>query len=242
MKEDPFRISTLAERRRFYEKEFSLAKARRWFYAHHLPVPQICALDPGTDSRVMKKKAWGNALFYVRFDEVQEKALKYLPEDIYYDRNQYDDAEEVLKTLCFPHTNRQELAFDIDANNIACMHTKEREVCGQCVEKAWEAARLLVRELRGHFHYRKIVLIYSGRGFHVHVLDEKAFTLSYQQRALLARCFQKLPIDPWVTRGYIRLLRVPFTLNGVVSRVAVPLATPNDDSFRIQSIPRFLRR
>ena len=242
MKEASFRVSTLMERKRFYEKEFSLARVKNWFHTKKLPLPQICALDAGTDSKVMKKRSWNNTLFYVRFDEMLEKALAYLPEDIYYDRNQYDDVEKVLQTLRFPRTEQQELAFDVDANNISCTHAKVREVCEQCLKKVLEATRLLVKELRERFQYQNIALTYSGRGFHVHVLDEKAFRLSYSERSALARCFQKFPIDPWVTRSYIRLLRVPFTLNGVVSRIATPLTTLNDLSFRIRSIPQFLRR
>lgn len=238
-KEYAFRVSTLHERRRFYEQEFSLAKVVRWFRKHHLPLPQLCALDPGTDSRVMKKVAWDNTLFYIRFDELPKKVLQYLPEDVYYDRNVYENAEEALRTLRFSGHHKQELAFDVDANNIPCVHADEQTICERCLSIAHAAAQKIVK--RVHSRFQKIALVYSGRGFHIHIFDAKARKMPFEERAALAKKFERFPIDPWVTRGYIRLLRLPWTLNGVVSRIAIPLTTPTDTSYRIRSLPKFLQ-
>lgn len=39
------------------------------------------------------------------------------------------------------------------------------------------------------------------------------------------------PIDEWVTLGDMRLIRLPYSLNGLVSRIAVPLDVRELGSF-----------
>ena len=62
----PFKTATLAERESFYEKEFSIKKIKRWF---NNKKPQLCAIDAGTDTNIIKNKSWNNTLFYFYFDE-----------------------------------------------------------------------------------------------------------------------------------------------------------------------------
>lgn len=49
----PFRSSTLTERKEFYEKEFSIEKAKEWFRKNKMPLPQLCAIDSGTETRII---------------------------------------------------------------------------------------------------------------------------------------------------------------------------------------------
>ena len=69
--------------------------------------------------------------------------------------------------------------------------------------------------------------------------------LTLRQRQRLNKQFSKFGIDEWVSRGRIRLIRLPYTLNALVSRVVVPLKAneikkfnPADDP---RVIPKFLR-
>jgi len=53
------------------------------------------------------------------------------------------------------------------------------------------------------------------------------------------------PIDEWVTTGGMRLIRLPYSLHGMVSRVVVPLTIGQLERFDpLRSsicIPRFMR-
>jgi len=73
--------------------------------------------------------------------------------------------------------------------------------------------------------FRELKLVYSGRGFHVHVLDDDTFIWIRKQRLTLIRSLVRKGylMDEWVAGGGMRLIRLPYSLNGLVSRVAIPL-------------------
>lgn len=168
-----------------------------------------------------------------------EKIKQYSPEDIYYDRNHYANPEEVLKTLQFSHPLSQELAFDVDADNLVCENHSDDKVCSVCIEKAYHSALILKNELSRI--YKNIKTVYSGRGFHIHVLDKSAFILSNEERRQLTHKFLDFPIDSWVSGGRICLIRMPFSLNALVSRKVIPLKEKQPFSPEL-AIPNFLKR
>jgi DNA primase catalytic subunit len=90
-------------------------------------------------------------------------------------------------------------------------------------------------------------VVYSGRGFHIHVLDEETFGWSGKKRREIARNVKKqgFAIDEWVTVGEMRLIRLPYSLHGMVSRVVLPLEKSELERFDPvhdeRCIPRFLR-
>jgi DNA primase catalytic subunit len=89
-------------------------------------------------------------------------------------------------------------------------------------------------------------VVYSGRGFHLHVLDRVAYQLSTQQRQELVQKVKKagFHVDAWVTSGEMRLIRLPYSLNGLVSRIVLPLTKGELESFNPihdeRALPRFL--
>jgi len=215
-----FRASTLKEREEFYEKEFDLEIVIKWFREKGMKLPQLCAVDAGTETGIIVNKKMSGILFYFKFEELKEKIKKYVPEDIYYDRNIYTNPEEILDTLNFNNPISQELAFDIDADNLRC-DCKNKNICDSCIDLAFEWAKKMKKELKREF--KQVEIIYSGRGFHLHVFDKKAFLLNAKERELLNKKFSNFPIDKWVSGGYIRLIRLPYSLNGLVSRKVIPL-------------------
>lgn len=231
-----FRPSTLSERKEFYEKEFDIERLRKWFFENGMKLPQICALDAGSESGIIINKKLKGQMLYFPFSELKIKIKKYIPEDVYYDRNMYADSEKVLKSLKFKGYLLQELVFDVDAENIAC-DCGEGNVCDQCLERAFNAAQKMKEELGKEFN--SITIVYSGRGFHVHVLDARAFAFSAQERRKWSQRFSKYPIDSWVSDGGISLIRISFSLNGLVSRRVLPLGK-NWRSERKKTLPLFL--
>ena len=94
-------------------------------------------------------------------------------------------------------------------------------------------------------NYAKIQVIYSGRGFHLHVLDDDTKYLTREEKSKLAREYgQEFPIDEWVTAGGIKLIRLPYSLHGMVSRICTPVNAACIKNFNplrdLQVIPEFI--
>lgn len=232
----PFRPSSLEERRKFYDTEFSLNRVKSWFKQNKVLLPQLCAIDAGTESGIILHKSWKNIMFYFPFSQLKQKIRKYLPEDVYYDRNTYENPKKVLNEKKRSKWIKQELAFDIDVDNLNCKHNKKEEVCNVCILKAHELAIKLKSQLK-KLGFKKISIDYSGRGFHVHVFDKTAYNLSIKDRDSLNKKFKRFAIDPWVSRGHIGLMRLPYTLHGLVSRKVTPI---NKKFNAEKTIPKFL--
>src|SRR5436853_7091471 len=183
--------------------------------------------------------------------------LKYLPEGVYYDRNVYASLDEARKAgLDYAHAWRsplflgQELAFDLDPENLDCPIHGDIEAkmarhqglsfCDWEFEEIRRQAAVLYDELERR--WVRLRVVYSGRGFHIHVFDEAAFQLTRKQRVTIAREFaRRYAIDEWVTSGEMRLIRLPYSLHGMVSRVVIPVPRGKLESFRYddpKAIPR----
>jgi DNA primase catalytic subunit len=95
--------------------------------------------------------------------------------------------------------------------------------------------------------WSRMRMVYSGRGFHIHVFDEEAYSLSEEKRRQIARSVKKkgFAIDEWVTVGEMRLIRLPFSLHGLVSRIVLPMEKSELAGFDAvndeRCIPNFLR-
>jgi len=165
--------------------------------------------------------------------------LKYLPEGVYYDRNVYaslDEARALNLDYAAAWRSRlflgQELAFDLDPENLDCpIHgdieakMRRRQGLSFC---AWEFEEIRRQAADLYDELAKawsdLSLVYSGRGFHIHVFDEEGFRLSRKSRRQLAQTFaDRYAIDEWVTTGEMRLIRLPYSLHGMVSRIVVPV-------------------
>ena len=217
----PYRQSSLSEREEFYKKEFSIKKVKRFFKKNKIGIPQICAIDAGTETGIIIDKKLKNTMLYFPFSELKQKIREYVPEDVYYDRNKYKNPKKELKKLNFNSWISQKLVFDIDSDNSECNHPKSQPICNKCLKRAYSSAIKMKEELKKYF--KNVLIIYSGRGFHLHILDKKAYKLSIKERENINKKFSKFPIDPWVSKGYIRLIRMPYSLNSLVSRIVIPL-------------------
>jgi DNA primase catalytic subunit len=230
------RYSTLQERKQFYTAEFSLPKVQQWLQQHRGKVKFAAVI--GRHTKIYPenyREDAGTTIIiddYKGLDEVQDYLTDFLPEAAYYDRNTYDSKNR--KT-------GQELAFDLDPENITCpihgtLADKMRRhqglsFCKIELELVKEQALSLYEHLEAEFSRMKIV--YSGRGFHIHVFDAEAYALSTTQRRQLARNVKEkgFKIDEWVTAGDMRLIRLPYSLHGLVSRVVVPVEKDELDRF-----------
>ncbi len=256
------RIAKLNERREFYEREFDLSLVSKWLERRDI-LNTAFAVIIGRHSDVylpeyedIKKKA---VIIddHSGLEDVLDYILQYLPEGVYYDRNIYSDIKLCQKCEkgykdCWDCENfiGQELAFDIDPENVNCPYhgsVEEKMQRGEglsfCMIEFKRVRKLTLKlydELRNEF--KKIRVVYSGRGFHIHVLDDKAVKLSKDERLEISKAYSEYAIDEWVTSGEMRLIRLPYSLNSLVSRICLPLELEEISSFdpRKDAIPSFL--
>ncbi|AEH25316.1 DNA primase catalytic subunit PriS [Pyrococcus yayanosii] len=120
-----------------------------------------------------------------------------------------------------------ELVFDIDAKDLPlkrCNH-EPGTVCPICLNDARELARDTLTVLREDLGFEDIHVVYSGRGYHIRILDEWALKLDAKARERLlafvstseieeAREFRKLLMERrgWfvLSSGYPRVFRLRF--------------------------------
>ncbi|MEM1543653.1 MAG: DNA primase [Candidatus Bathyarchaeia archaeon] len=244
------RPSTLEERRKFYTEEFNIAGVRDWFRNWIGKV--VFAVIIGRHTRIYppeyEEDASATILIdsYRSLEDVRGWILEFLPESVYYDRNIYDEDGNVLG---------QELAFDLDPENLTCpihgsLEDKMRRgqglsFCEIELEMVRDETIRLYEELSKNFSNLRVV--YSGRGFHIHILDLETFSWSHEERSKLARNMREMGfmIDEWVTSGSMRLIRLPHSLHGMVSRIVTPIDASELESFNPiedrRCIPKFLR-
>lgn len=190
--------------------------------------------------------------------ETRPYLLRYLPEGLYYDRNVYAPVGRgAAPVLDYAHAWRsssflgQELAFDLDPENLDCpihgdIEAKMRRKQGLSFCD-WEFT-----EIRRHAaalyddlsrRWNRLRVVFSGRGFHLHVFDDAAFRLTRTERGHIAKTVaRRYPIDEWVTSGEMRLIRLPYSLHGMVSRIVTPVSRGKLDRFRYDdpaAVPRF---
>jgi DNA primase catalytic subunit len=244
------RLTTLDERNEFYIKEFNVEALQRWLKFRSGKTKFAVIIGSHTDiyPPIYRKDKNTTIIIdeYADLQDLQNQILRFLPEAVYYDRNVYNQEGEVVG---------QELAFDVDPENLTCpihgtladklARHQGLSFCSLELEMAKQQTGGLYEFLKKHFS--KLRIVYSGRGFHIHVLDAEAFSLSKDSRATLAARVKAkgFEIDAWVTEGEMRFIRLPYSLNGLVSRIVLPLEQEELAKFNpvtdLRCIPNFLK-
>ena len=126
----PFRFSQLKERQIFYKNDFNVVRVQKWL-AHRFEKTAF-AIQLGEDTKIVKSEYADRISELIIFkpesmSDLKQRLLKYLPEDVYYDRNLYVDFQKCRTcrrafVKCFKcrYWLGQEIVFDIDPENIPC--------------------------------------------------------------------------------------------------------------------------
>lgn len=232
------RPSSLEERLSFYRHDFDVSAVSRWMGDRGRSTK--FAMIPGRHTGIVAPAHAQDKDNVVVIDtwatiaDVRDFAIEYLPEGLYYDRNRYLDVRVCAechekKPRCDRCHNYdgQQLAFDLDPENIDCPyhgHIGEKIQRGRGLSFCMFEFKAIRRQAIELFTelgdvYEKVSIVFSGRGFHVVVNDESAYILSRTERRSIAKRYgRKYAIDEWVTVGGSRLMRLPCSLNGLVSR------------------------
>lgn len=243
------RPATLEERREYYEAELDVASLDEWLRGRTKSLK--FAVIPGRHTGIYKPSLEKdrNNVFLIDVwrdaEDLRRWVLRYLPESVYYDRNRYLDVRECARCGkrrkscegCYNY-NGQQLAFDLDPENVDCRYhgtigdriDSGRGLLSFCMFEfvsVRRQARELSQELREE--YDDVRIVYSGRGFHVIVEDELGYLLTKKERKSLARrVSRRYDIDEWVTEGGSRLMRLPNSLNALVSRKCMRIKEERD--------------
>ena len=172
------RYTTLEERKQFYTSEFDLEKVDQWF-KDGLGKTKF-AVIMGRHTKIFPEKYKEDAETTIIIDEyksledLRQQILDFLPEAVYYDRSVYDECD---------HKTGQELAFDLDPENITCpihgtLADKMKRMQGLSFCEL--ELEMVKREAIGLYEFltnrfSEVKTVYSGRGFHLHVLDLQVY-------------------------------------------------------------------
>ena len=78
---------------------------------------------------------------------------------------------------------KAEYIFDVDAKDIPIRTCQCNGVCEVCVSEALETVNTLIDALQSDLGLENIHLIYSGRGYHIRILDEEMMTANSELRS-----------------------------------------------------------
>ena len=109
---------------------------------------------------------------------------------------------------------KAELVFDIDAKDqpVRSCECEVGQICEMCLEESKGLALEIIDTLRGELGLKKVYLAYSGRGYHIHVLDEGALKLENRSSILEYVMGSKMPGDVQMINGYAKTWRRMFSL------------------------------
>lgn len=168
-----FREITPEERRLYYQKEWRVYQVPK-FIRNTLSLREW-AFDPKGEGITDRKNKFED----LRDLEDYVKALA--PYGAYTSTALYTTPQKLQGWI------GAELVFDIDAKDLPlkrCNHELGK-VCPICLDDGREVALNLLRLLREEIGFKKTIVVYSGRGFHIRVLDKWAMELNDKGRAQL---------------------------------------------------------
>ena len=79
--------------------------------------------------------------------------------------------------------NKAEYVFDVDAKDLPIRSCNCDNVCETCLSEALEIVNNLIDTLKSDLGLKNIHLIYSGRGYHIRILDENMVTADSNLRS-----------------------------------------------------------
>ena len=118
---------------------------------------------------------------------------------------------------------KAELVFDVDAKDIPVRSCGCDNVCQICLNQAKEIVVDILDTLKGDLGLKNIHIVYSGRGYHIRVLDETIMGLDSDVRSQIVRYIvgSDVPQSEYSTNGLAYKLEhfaIPFSYPLVFTR------------------------
>ncbi len=162
--------ATVSERKRFYKEEWDVNNVPDFI------IDNITSREFGFDHYGRgpndRYKTFEDRLRLKRFIKVKQPFAAYCSVAFY-------DKPKQRKGW-----QKSELVFDVDAKDvpIRTCDCNEGEVCDQCLNQAKEIVLMIYDILTGDLGLKNVYMIYSGRGYHIRVLDESIMNASSELR------------------------------------------------------------
>ncbi|MFQ5975460.1 MAG: DNA primase catalytic subunit PriS [Candidatus Hydrothermarchaeales archaeon] len=111
---------------------------------------------------------------------------------------------------------KAELVFDIDAKDLPIKNCCTKgEVCETCLETAKDVVLNIEQILKNELGLKNIHFIYSGRGYHIRILDEDIMNFTDTERAYILDYISGSTLpkksagkDPWLlSKGHTRIFK-----------------------------------
>ena len=106
---------------------------------------------------------------------------------------------------------KSELALDIDAKDLPLKSCScaSGSVCELCIDEARRIAMEFAETMGKDLGLRNINFVYSGRGFHIRVIDDAIMTLEQTERAQIVEYItgSVIPTDVTMALGYSQVFR-----------------------------------
>lgn len=192
-----FRQATPEERRRFYREEWSSREIPE-FIRQTLSLREF-GFDPdgsGPNQRYRQFFTEEQLAHYLRGNA---------PFSAYVSVALYQQPSKRMGWI------KSELAFDVDAKDLPVKSCGcgEGRVCERCLEEARRVVMLLSDVLSSDLGLRDLHFSYSGRGFHLRVLDEAVSRLEQNERTQLVSYVTGgvIPTDLSFVLGYSKVFR-----------------------------------
>ena len=133
--------------------------------------------------------------------------------------------------------------FDLDANDFderTCI-CGQYDMCKECCTQFVLPAIHTIENTCILMGFKKILKVYSGgRGFHVWILDDRAYNLLPSQRKFLCQRLknQGIKLDEKVTLDPTHLKKMPMTVHATTGNIARPIGNTFDMDTDIVHVSR----
>ncbi len=193
-----FKEATLRDRHTFYKKEWSI-DAVPDFLLDSLQYREF-GFDHDGNGPNDRYRAFDTMKKFEKFMKIKA------PYAAYSSISYYQEPKKRKEWM------KAELVFDIDAKDLKVRQCDcaQGELCEECLEDAKRLALTIIDTLKTSFSLKDIFLIYSGRGYHVRVLDEEALQIEDRSKMFDYVTASKVPADPLMLHGYPEVFRRMF--------------------------------
>jgi len=193
-----FREATLEERHMYYKKEWNI-KDLPLFLIDSLKYREF-GFDHDGNGPKDRYETFSSPRDFERFMKIKAPYAAYSSVSYY---KKPGKRENWIKA---------EIVFDIDAKDLKVRRCNctPGNICGICLEDAKELALTIIDSLRSSFDLKNIFLIYSGRGYHVRVLDEEALYIEDRGKIFDYVTASHVPKDLFMSHGYPEVFRRMF--------------------------------
>ncbi|MEM2875178.1 MAG: DNA primase catalytic subunit PriS [Candidatus Hadarchaeales archaeon] len=192
-----FREATPGERRRFYEEEWNAGE-----------IPEFLLQTLHTREFGFDMDGTGPSHRYNQFRSARELEgflRRWAPYSAYASVAMYGRPSAREGWM------KAELALDIDAKDlpIKTCNCPQGKVCETCIDDARKIAIEFAETLREDLDLNGVYFVYSGRGFHIRISDERAMELEQSERGHIVEYVTGgvVPSDLAIALGYSRVFR-----------------------------------